>query len=320
MFAHSSIPDASPRSHRTTRRRLGLVGIGLAFTFALTACGGGAAENGTPGDDSVVDQEAQALVPEELRNAGVLTVGTFAPSPPTRMFEEDGKTLTGLDITMSEEIGKALGLDVQFQNMKWDGLLPALRSGRFDMVAAQMGDYEERRENGDFVDYYTHGASAVALESSAGDYEDEWALCGKRIGYQSGVAAAQELPKMSDQCATENPEAGPMQLNPFPDDAAGLLAVRSGQSDAHVLDNTAAAYQVQQSQAGEKLQIVADDLVERGNIGLVISKDQPELRDAVTLALENMHESGRYQEILDQYGLGDYGVKEITVNTTVAVK
>lgn len=295
-------------------QRFAAVGATLALALALSACGG----SGTTTKAS--DPEAAALVPQDIRKAGILTVGTYAPSPPTRMYKEDGTTLTGLDITMSEEIGKSLGLDVEFQNMKWDGLLPALKGGRFDIVAAQMGDYEERRGNGDFVDYYTTGASAVALESNAGNYTDTWDLCGKRVGFQSGVAAGKALPELSRQCASENPGAGEMELKPFPDDAAGLLAVRSGQTDVHVLDNTASAYQVQQSRSGEKLRIVAEDLIVRANIGMVVAKDNPELRDAVKAALENMMASGRYKEILDQYGLGDYGVKEITVNTTKTVK
>lgn len=296
-------------------QRFASVGATLALALALSACGG----SGTT-TAKASDPEAAALVPQDIRKAGILTVGTYAPSPPTRMYKADGTTLTGMDITMSEEIGKSLGLDVEFQNMKWDGLLPALKGGRFDIVAAQMGDYEERRGNGDFVDYYTTGGSAVALESNAGNYTETWDLCGKRVGFQSGAAAGKALPELSRQCATENPGAGEIDLKPFPDDAAGLLAVRSGQTDAHVLDNTPAAYQVQQSRSGEKLSIVAEDLIDRANIGMVVAKDKPELRNAVKAALENMIESGRYKEILDQYGLGDYGVKEITVNTTQTVK
>lgn len=303
-------------SHSVAGQRFAAVAATLVLSLALSACGG----SGTATTTKASDPEAAALVPQDLQDAGILTVGTYAPSPPTRMFKKDGTTLTGLDITMSEEIGKSLGLDVEFQNAKWDGLLPALKGGRFDIVAAQIGDYEERRGNGDFIDYYTSGASAVTLESNSGIYTEAWDLCGKRVGFQSGVAAAKALPELSRQCATKNPGAGEMELKPFPDDAAGLLAVRSGQTDVHVLDNTAAAYQVQQSRSGEKLKIVAEDLIVRANIGMVVAKDNPELRDAVKTALENMIESGRYQEILDQYGLGDYGVKAITVNTTETVK
>lgn len=295
----------------TIGRRIAATCTTLTVALALAACGGT-----TAATTKATDAEAAALLPQAIKDAGVLNVGTYAPSPPTRMFKEDGTTLTGLDISLAEQIGQSLGLEVKFQNMKWDGLLPALKANRFDVVAAQVGDYTERRGNGDFVDYYTTGASAVALESSAGTFTDQWDMCGKRVGFQSGVAAAKALPELSKQCATKKPASGPMDLKPFPDDAAGLLALRSGQTDVHVLDNTAAAYQVQKSQSGTKMQIVASDLIERANIGMVIAKDNTKLRDAVEAALKNLLKSGRYQEILDQYGLGDYGVKAITVNTT----
>ncbi len=265
-------------------------------------------------DESRIDEEARAHVPEDILNGGVLTIGTYAPSPPTRMFTEDGMELTGLDITISEEVAASLGLRPRFQIMKWDGLLPALRSGRFEMVAAQMGDYPDRHVNGDFVDYFTHGASAVALESNVGSFPEGTELCGKRVGHQTGVAAGQELPLLSDECEEQGLDR--LELHPFPDDAAGLLAVRSGQTDAHAMDTMAALYQVERSQEATPLQIVADDLVQRGNIGLVISPDRPELTEAVRVAMENMHESGRYAEILEEHGVSDYGVKEITVNTS----
>jgi len=307
----------TPVEKKSTPRGLRLTSIGLAIvsTILLAGCAADADSKTV----KATDAEAAALVPQDIRELGVLSVGTFAPSPPTRMYEEDGKTLTGLDISIVEAIAESLGLTVEFSNMKWDGLLPALRSERFNVVAAQMGDFEERRMNGDFVDYFTTGAAAMGLASDAGKYGEILDLCGKRVGFQSGVAAATALPALSKRCTEERPDSGEIILNPFPTDAAGLLALRSGQIDIHVMDGTAAIYQASLKQPGEPLTVVLDKVVERANIGLVVNKQKPELRDAIVKALENMLETGEYTKILTGYGLEQYGVNEITVNRTETV-
>ncbi|MDJ0339002.1 transporter substrate-binding domain-containing protein [Cryobacterium sp. PH31-O1] len=287
------------------------IGLAIASTLFFSGCAADAA----PAVEAT-DAAAAALLPDDIRDGGVLTVGTFAPSPPTRMYEEDGTTLTGLDIAIVESIGKSLGLTVEFSNMKWDGLLPALRSERFNVVAAQVGDFEERRMNGDFVDYFTTGAAAMGLAAADGDYSDVLDLCGKRVGFQTGVAAATALPLLSERCLTERPDAGAMALSPFPADAAGLLALRSGQLDIHVMDGTGATYQASLDQPGEPLAVVIDAVVERANIGLVINKKKPELRDAIATALETMLTNGEYETILKEYAMEQYGVKAITINQT----
>lgn len=293
--------------------------LSVAAVVALTACTSDVPKP-PRSESSATNPGAAAILPDSVRDSGLLQVGTFAPSPPTRVFEEDGKTLTGLDISIIEAVADSLGLEVEFTNMNWDGLLPALRAGRFQVVAAQVGDHEERRTNGDFVDYYTSGAAAITLEENAGSYEDVFDLCGMRVGFQTGISSASQLPIISDQCDDERPGIGPIQLSPFPNDAAGLVALRSGQVDAHVMDGTAASYQASLPHEGYTLAVALDSVVERTNIGLVVTKGEPDLRDAIAAALQGMLDDGTYESILAEYGLDQYAVKEITINTTEPVK
>ena len=57
---------------------------------------------------------------EEIREREVLVVGTDATYPPFELKVGDG--FEGFDIDLGNEIGKELGVKVQFQNINWDGI------------------------------------------------------------------------------------------------------------------------------------------------------------------------------------------------------
>ena len=70
---------------------------------------------------------------ERVKAAGVMKVGTetaFAPFD----FIDAGKH-TGLNVDVFAEIGKELGVEIEWITLPWDGVLPGLESGKFDMVA-----------------------------------------------------------------------------------------------------------------------------------------------------------------------------------------
>ena len=57
-----------------------------------------------------------------------LIIGTDATYPPFEFVDQNGQ-LSGVDIEVGREIGKALGKEVEFRNINFDGLITALQSG-----------------------------------------------------------------------------------------------------------------------------------------------------------------------------------------------
>lgn len=83
-----------------------------------------------------------------------LRVGT-APNYKPFDYKEDAK-LTGLDIDLVNEIAKREGIELTWVEMSFDGLIPALKTGKIDMIASAMSATEDRRKSVDFSDvYYT---------------------------------------------------------------------------------------------------------------------------------------------------------------------
>ena len=71
-----------------------------------------------------------------------LLVGTESSYAPFEFTNQDGK-LVGFDIDLTEAIAKELGLEVEWMQMPFDGLIPAMLTGQVDMAAASFTITEE---------------------------------------------------------------------------------------------------------------------------------------------------------------------------------
>lgn len=65
-----------------------------------------------------------------------------------------GEYANGYDVQMAKRIADSLGLQLEIQKIEWDGLLPALLSGKIDAIVAGMSPTEERKEQIDFTSTY----------------------------------------------------------------------------------------------------------------------------------------------------------------------
>jgi len=73
-----------------------------------------------------------------------ITVGTSADFPPFE-YIENGQ-FVGFDMDLMREIAKIAGFDLKFVDMSFDSLIPALRAGQVDVVAAAMTITDERKQ------------------------------------------------------------------------------------------------------------------------------------------------------------------------------
>jgi ABC-type amino acid transport substrate-binding protein len=97
---------------------------------------------------------------ERIKAAGKIVVGTSADYPPFEYYTPDFK-MDGFDVALMREIGKQLGVTVQFRDMAFDGLLDALQLGQIDMAMAAISTTPERDAVVDFTDVYYVGEDAV---------------------------------------------------------------------------------------------------------------------------------------------------------------
>ena len=82
-----------------------------------------------------------------------LLVGMELAYPPFEMRDERGEP-AGVSVDLARALGAALGLPVEIQNLPFDGLLPALKTGKIDLILSSMTATPERAQSIDFSEPY----------------------------------------------------------------------------------------------------------------------------------------------------------------------
>jgi arginine/lysine/histidine transporter system substrate-binding protein len=103
---------------------------------------------------------------QEIKDKGVLIIATSADYPPYEFHKDiNGKdTIVGFEMMIAEQIAKDLGVKLEIKDMKFDGLLGALKSGNVDMVVAGMSPTEERKKAVNFTNTYYNGQHTILIK------------------------------------------------------------------------------------------------------------------------------------------------------------
>ncbi len=117
----------------------------------------------------------------------VVRVGTESTYPPYEFRDVSG-SLVGFDVDLVAALAERLGWAVQWVEMPFDALIPALERGEIDLVAACLSCTPERARHVAFSDPYEITPSAFVV--AAGDYcpTGPEALRGRVVAVQPGTA------------------------------------------------------------------------------------------------------------------------------------
>ncbi|HMT20925.1 MAG TPA: ABC transporter substrate-binding protein, partial [Promineifilum sp.] len=165
---------------------------------------------------------------ERVQQAGKLVIGTAADYPPFEFYNSNYE-LDGFDIALAKALGEELGLEVEFNDYAFDGLLDQVQLGQVDAAIAAISVTPERSERVDFSNLYYIGSSAVVAGpaftqtiTSAAD------MAGLTVGVQRGTtyqAWAQENLVNNGYIPQENLITYPTLRDMFTDLRAGKLDV-----------------------------------------------------------------------------------------------
>lgn len=288
-----------------TRRMLPLIAIAALATTGCVTNTEGPQQEAADVSAIAVDETAAALVPQDVRDAGTIVVGTDAAYPPNEYRDSDGE-IVGWGVDLVEAIGAKLGLEVEWQVAGFDSLIPNVQGGRMDMGASSFTDNAEREEVVDFVNYYTAGSLWAAPVGAEVDPED---ACGHSVAVQQGTYQhTDELPARNEACiAAGKPE---IEVLPFDTQASVTNAVVQGQAEAFSADSPVTL---------SAIDALSDKLVESGEVfdvapyGYALPKDS-ELTEAVRAAVQSLMDDGTYLEILSAAGVEAGAIEAATIN------
>ena len=193
--------------------RYALPALAAAAVLALTGCvnnaetegGGGGSTGGEDSGSSAIqpDQAAVDLLPDEIKDSGVLRIGTDAEYPPNEYKDADGNPV-GWGVELANAIAAKLGLEPEWEILPFDSILPRIEEGALLMGASSFTDNLERQKTVDFVNYLNAGSMWAAVDANI-DPDD---ACGLTVAVQTGtIQHTDELPARSDQCVADGKEA-----------------------------------------------------------------------------------------------------------------
>jgi ABC-type amino acid transport substrate-binding protein len=241
------------------------VALVLAIALILTGCGGGSEGGGEQ-----------------------ITVASDISYPPFE-FEKNGEPV-GFDIDLMNEIAKRTNRQVEYQNVAFDGIIPALGNNLYDAAIAAMTITEAREKKVDFSDPYFNADQSLMVRSdspikSIDDISD--ATVGVQIA-TTGALMAQEF-KQQGKIKGE--------IRTFDTIPEAFAALENGQIQAVINDFPVSAYSANQS--GGTLEIV-QTFPTGEQYGIAFPKDS-DLVGPVNKALEEIKKDGTYAEIYEKW-------------------
>ncbi len=261
------------------------------------------------------DPALAARLPQKIKEAGVITIGSDTAYAPWEFLSEtDGQTPEGIDVDIADAIGAKLGVKIDFQTSAFDAILPALGT-KFDIGVSAFTISNERMKAVNFVSYSESGSLWVIKAGNPAGF-DPADVCGRKIAIQSGSWHEKAVHGESDACI----KAGKAEIEilPFATQPEALTRVAAGGADATTSGSSTMGYATKQSNGQlETVAALAGDLSKHGPNGIAVAKADIELTQLIADTVNALIADGTYQALFDAWGVGSDVVKKAEVNPTV---
>jgi len=245
----------------------------VVLSTVLFACGGG-------------DEEADAT--EDDGEISKLVVGTDATYAPMEYMDDSGE-IVGIDIDIVDAIAEEIGVEVEYKNIGWEPLFPAVDNGEVDFAVSSITITEEREESYDFTDPYYVAKQVILVPdgsdiTSFEDLEDD-----KVISAQINTT---EHIVVQDLIGETNPNILAAETMPL-----AITEMLNGNADASVGDNST-VNEYMENNPNEDVEVIEDDdNVDQEHYGLMVKKGNDEVRELLNEGIAKIKENGKLEEI-----------------------
>jgi len=275
-----------------------------AAAEVMTEAEEAAAEVMTEAEEAAAEVMTEAEAAEEVDFSAVTTVsdgklivGTEAGFAPYEYLV--GDEVKGIDMDIAQAIADALGVELEVQNMDFDGALLAVQQGKVDIVAAGVSVSEEREEVMDFSVKYVDSKDVILVNKADPKVEESSAdaLEGKVVGVQQG--------NIADVWVSEN--ASPKSVQRYTKFVQAAQDLLNGKIDCIVMDEAPALELVA---SNDGLEILAGDALFEDSYAIAIKKDNGQMKAAVDAVITQLQESGQMDEIIASHSSASEGAAE----------
>jgi polar amino acid transport system substrate-binding protein len=238
------------------KKNILLIWTGLLLSALATA--------GAPSAIARTESPGEAML-EQVMKRGVLRVGmsTFVP---WAMQDKTGN-FVGFEIDVAKKLAADMGVKAEFIPTKWSGIIPALLTGKFDIIIGGMGIRPERNLKVNFsIPYDYTGMSIVAHKKLAAGYKkiEDFNNPSVTIAVRTGTTAAASVQRFMPKAKTRL----------FDDESQAIQELLLGRVHAVVASAPLPAYQALAHR--ERLFLPMQDDFTKEPIGFAVRKGDPD--------------------------------------------
>ncbi len=217
--------------------------------------------------------------------AKVLKVGNDPAFPPFEMTTDKGE-IVGFDIDLIKAVGAAAGYEVQVMAVAWDGIIPGLIAGNYDVIVSAMTITAERALAVNFSDPYFEASQVIVNLKKDKVINTLAELTGKKISVQMGTTG--------DFVASDEVKNGIVKR--FDIATLAVQELLNGNVDAMVIDDPVAQAFVKQFPSLQYGAKCTEELY-----GFAIAKKNTALLAELNAGLKKIKADGTYDKIFDKW-------------------
>lgn len=267
-------------SRRATR--VLLLGLSLLLAGLFAAC-----SSGPP-----------ATTLDEVKQSGVLRVGTEGTYSPFSYHDPATNELTGYDVEIITAVAQKMGVEAEFVEAPFDAIFASLMSDRFDVVANQVTKNAERESKYALSEPYTFSDGVIVTRSDDSSISSLADLRGKTTAQSS-----------TSNWAKVAADAG-AKVEAVEGFTQAVTLVKQGRVDATVNDNLAVLEYVKTTRDTDVK--VAAETGDPSEQVFALRPDDGALRDAINTALDELRADGTLATISQRYFDTDVSTGEET--------
>lgn len=232
---------------------------------------------------------------DDIINSGKIRCAVTLDFPPMG-FRDKNNEPAGFDVDYCNDLAGVLGVEAEIVGTPFPDRIPAILSGRADVIVASTSDTLGRAQVvGMTVPYFAFQMVVLTREdANVSSYED---LKGRPVGNTSGTFEAMALEK-----DVKKWEDGTFRSYQSQNDT--ILAVAQGHIDATVVTNTVASSTIKGGKY-EGLKVAGDAPYVTDFVSLAAKRDEYGLLNYLNLFVNQQVRTGRYAELYDKWVGGD---------------
>ena len=269
-------------------RRTAVILTLMILTIGLLALLAGCRES--PESAEVSAQTGTKL--EEIRERGVLKVGTAGDYQPMSYLDPATGSYVGFDAELAEDLAQALGVRVEYVETSWPTLMEDTLAGKFDLAICGITVTDARKEQALMSDgYLVNGKTVLCRAEDADKYTSLEAMNRPEVRVMENPGG------LNEQFARENLPDATLIIHDVNQEIPGLVA--SGEADIMITEIMEAGYYV-----GQDARLAAPLIHEpftNGELGVLMPKGSEDLLDYVNEFLAKEKESGRIDQLARDY-------------------